>query len=140
MPFETQLGEPGIIVVAERDLQHEIIWQFKDFGLLIRHLDNERKDIKWSPLPSFPAEAPDDFGEFRMQGIPDDRTIRLPIACVTDELRIPDTDTWLLRCLRGKDGDRRANLPTIRRKTDVLHEDFEDILRSREVAHIAYDQ
>src|ERR1700676_5386562 len=140
MPFEAQLDKPGIIGMTKWNLQHDIIWQFKDSRLLVGHLDHEREQIKRRPFSSFPTVAQDHFGKFHLQWVSDDRAIRTTVARITDKLRIPDTDARLPRFLWSEDGDRGANLSTIGCETNVLHERIEDLLRSREVAHIPHDE
>src|SRR5258706_14951535 len=75
-----------------------------------------------------------------MRGIADDRTIRLTVARVADELRIPDAYARLSRGRRSEDSYHRADFPSIGRKPEMVNEGSIDLICCFCMTHIPNGQ
>src|SRR5258708_21374048 len=66
VPLESQLSEPGVDRMTYRNLKNGFIWQFKHLGRLVRHLNDQGKNIERRTFSTIPTQSTDRFGQFYM--------------------------------------------------------------------------
>src|SRR6266567_2763561 len=128
VPLESQLSEPGVDRMTYGNLKNGFRWQFKHLGRLIRHLNDQGKNIERRTSCTIPTQSMDRFGQFYMERVTNDGAICLSVACVANVLRIPNAYSQLMWLLWGKNGDHRPHFSFVRCSVDVLNDRLEDVL------------
>src|SRR5438067_1302707 len=64
IPLQTEISEPGIVGMAERNFKNGITRQFKKPGSLVWHLDDKGKDVEKGTCTTLPPQMAHDCGEF----------------------------------------------------------------------------
>tara|TARA_B100001093_G_C26765099_1_gene987519 strand:- start:511 stop:1131 length:621 start_codon:yes stop_codon:yes gene_type:complete len=110
-----------MIRMSQFDLQHCSGWQLPNHQLLPA-LNNERKKVKstWRGGRP-PAKVAGKLREFYVHGIPEDHTVSMTIARITDKLVIPDPDLLSGILPTSEDCLSRHNPPSISRSFKMLH-------------------
>src|SRR5216110_2923324 len=106
MPLETETRKPGIVGMFDWDFQDDLRRQFKQFWFLARHLNDQWKNVKGRSFYTFPPKLEDLVCQTDMRRIANNGAIWLLIACIADQLRIPDAKPWLCFPRRSKDRNR----------------------------------
>ena len=108
--------------VAERHLEHGVLGEVEQPRTLPGDLHDQRQDIERRAGSAWPAEVTHGVGEVGVARVPDDRSVRLAVAGIADQLLVPDPRAGSLGRVRGEHGEGRSHpsavggLPQVRER------------------------
>ena len=121
----------------ERHLADQIPRQLEQPRGMARPFEDERQHVE-RPSGTAPAERLHLLGQVDADRIADDRPVRLPVARIADELRVPDPRTGVPRTRGREDCDQRTDLAAVRADPQMLEDRLERVLGAVEVPAVLH--
>lgn len=110
VPAQVELGEPVVVGMRQRHLQHSRLRQLIQFGLLPGRLQHQRQQVERASLGA-PAQLGDGPGELLIPGV-SHHTVVGAVSGIPDQLVVPDPGHRTARHRLAEDGDRRPQPAT----------------------------